>query len=255
MKKTLRLGGRIAAAVTLMLSSTLATAETAVVRLEGGVTNYSSPPQYQDLGFAILGQPFTLEIVIPEFQRFASRDSRFTGTVAIDGTNGIGMSLNAELLHTIEGTRGRIVNPDYDPGDPSTGPEFIRVTGITTGAPQGNASLTFADGKLVGFNYSVGRDVLQSYDSFIQDLQVVGFGLSELSLALDTFTLVSDRNPPGGSFGGWIPTEFLLFTAGNYSASVTGISTAPVPVPAALPMLLGGLAALGGMVRRRKLAA
>jgi len=253
MKNSLFTGSRIAAAVTLMLTSTLATAETAVVRFNGAVTDYFSPAQYQDLGFTVIGQTFTLELVIPEFERYASRDNRFTGTVALDGTNGIGMSLNSEFLQTLEGTRGRIVNPNYDPNDPSKGPEIIRVAGVTPGAPLGDAFLTFADGKLVGFDYSVGRDVLQSYDAFIRDLQVVGFGLGEISLSLNGFTLTSERQPPSGNaydpYNGWIVTEFMQFSPNSYTASVTGIST--VPVPAALPMLLGGLATLGGMARRR----
>jgi hypothetical protein len=91
------------------------------------------------------------------------------------------------------------------------------------------------------------------------DLGSVTFGLTSPPTNSFSSIVVSGTSSAGTSFlpgftvaGG---DSFTIFYADGISAPVSvdfSFSTTPVPVPAALPLLIGGVAALGAVARKKK---
>ncbi|AXI45984.1 hypothetical protein C1J03_08095 [Sulfitobacter sp. SK012] len=85
-----------------------------------------------------------------------------------------------------------------------------------------------------------------SLDSFLS----VALGVGTYVLSLSDWGFAESEARSG------VNSTFFLGTYGDYQVTFTGIDTAPapVPLPAALPLLLGGMSVLGFVGRRRSRA-
>lgn len=243
----------------LLAMSANAYSLTAILEISGGVTHYSGPQEFADT-VGVIGFPFRAEIVVPDFQDFNPNgwQNNYHGKTSInfDGSMGAGMLLESDGHILWEGKWNAIPNPDYDSTattcapwtdpacDPAQNLSDYWVMDAAYGGLLGEATLDFDDaGNPVSFSYTVDRSWLSTFDPFIQEPELQGFGLSELTLTATGFSLVEPVNGPGW---GLDAGPVIHYTADGYTASVT-----VVPLPAALPLFLGALAGLGVMGRRR----
>lgn len=251
-------------------SSLGAQASTMVYSYEGSAS-VSIPDQYSDLNAIWESdsdfQAFSGTVIIPNYENY------LTGTHVVNlNSNGLQVSLENGLLTGIEGVRSfvQIENPDYDPSLPScssrrgcdldgdgvfetpggTNPEtiFQGAAVLPDDTQVGNeGSVTIVDGEIVSFNWSAtGTDseALAVFNERIFDNG--GFPVNIESIVLEVL----------GSTAAILVGDAYYSVGVNGLAEVTMIDTAsPVPVPAALPLLLSGMALLGGISRRRLPAA
>jgi len=124
--------------------------------------------------------------------------------------------------------------------------DVLRTTSYTFGPGNGSGS--------VAFDYS-----------FTVDSNPSAFSLAILSMTVihadNTFTTFTQQAQSGGASSTGTLTLNFSFLAGESGVLAVDLITsgqpvtaAPVPVPAALPMLLSGIAALGGCQLRRRRA-
>lgn len=247
-----------------------AQASTLIHTYEGSV-NLTIPDQYGDLYAHFNSDPdftrFFGTIVVPDYENYQ------VGTHVIDlNTNGLQLSLVNGLLTGIEGTRTPVTtpNPDYDPSLPSCSSrqgcdldgDGVRET------PRGNlptvslgqtyvpdatqvgseGSVTIVDGVLTSFDWkAIGADspALASFNTRLFDNAgfPVNIGLIDIDVVGSTSLFQIGDTFLSASIGGIAHVNMI-----------DTVSASPVPLPASLPMMLSGLALLGGGGLRRRFA-
>lgn len=245
------------AGVTALASS--AHAATAVIKFSGQIDQFIDPTGVNSSWEqTVLEQTFFGEIVIREMERFYQFGGRnspptlFDATLTFDGTDGAGLNITSDLIGGIEGQRSLVANPNYDPNLPDCGirgfnqgscapfnSTGIFVFGSDFDGILGEAALEIVDGVPSSFSWSVGEDVMSTFDGFFADRGLDNF-LAGASLELSDFTIT---NLDGTSIDG----EYMFYEAGTSHATISA-----VPIPAAVWMMGSALLGLVGVARRRK---
>ncbi|MEP5758982.1 MAG: VPLPA-CTERM sorting domain-containing protein [Litoreibacter sp.] len=199
------------------------------------------------------------------------RSFLFAGTLAVTAALG-GMVSAATLGLTTEApslssSAAFIDFLDFDPdGDLSTfGAEVDATDGLS---PAGFTEISFGIGYALSDpmgNFSGGFDVFDEDGEFLAgDLLAVGFmedvielqfgnlnGSGSGDFGSSVLALISFDDPLGANpFTSFFDGDSL--GASISISSVANTSVAPIPLPAGLPLLLGGLGFLGFMKRRKK---
>jgi hypothetical protein len=119
-----------------------------------------------------------------------------------------------------------------------------------------DGSVTFSWG--VG-HFGAGAD-FSIYQPEGETFSILLEALSSTGAVLESHTLLVDFDQPDSynlsTFAGFLRTEADIYglRATGDGLVLDNLAVAPVPVPAALPLLLSGLAGLGAMARRRRRA-
>lgn len=244
---------KAAAAVSTLFAASSIYAVTGVVNITGNVDEYHSPGAFEDLSFgdkgSIYDQTYSVQLLIPNIEKYVRRDeegnlSGFTGSIVLSDEmeNSPGIALSTSVVSNLEGSWAQIANPGYDPSKPicnawesgcDLNPFAFWSVDANYGETMGVAVLDFVNGSPTSFSYLVSRDVLATYDPFIDDITLPGFGFEEIAITASGFTLASEI-----ADNGWQNTDgtFVYFDATNSYAAVTA-----VPWPGSLALFLGGL--------------
>ncbi len=241
-------------------------AATAIIDLSGAITTVNAPssitnaPHPNLVDLALNNGAFQLLINIPDYQQYLTTAggaiTGFTGVLHSMGDDGLpnfGAYIRNNVLLTLEGSRFgmSVPNPNYDPSLPTnnaTNPLTIRSDVPlldSDGTLQGDLDLTFNQGKIVAIDYKISGAPLQGYVNRIRDLGVPDeFGIVEIGFHFGGEFLLGDERL-GDAFN-------LVFAPGGTQSAYITFTAAPVPVPAALPLFMSGVAAAGVVARRRK---
>lgn len=189
------------------------------------------------------GSPFA---VVEDFEGFDGLVSQ--GPVALGG--------GVVASSSIDATFGAVAVDLGDNGNWGAGNNFAGIGDLSfiPGSFDFDGSLTFGwtQGRTgAGALFSVYQDIGGTAEILLEALSFNGSVLESANVLIN-FADASLYN--AGSFYG-----FLRNTNDVYGLRISGdgfvldnLSLAPVPLPAALPLLLGGLAMLGGAARRRR---
>ncbi|MCA8868171.1 MAG: VPLPA-CTERM sorting domain-containing protein [Rhodobacteraceae bacterium] len=146
--------------------------------------------------------------------------------------------------------------PDPAPVDPVTGDFTITLdtaldyTGQTAGITLG--SLNIALGSTLSFNYNHTLDRL-SVGGIHFGSDVIQFNPStnDFWLFIDNFTGVAAFDQLGYTQTA-VSSNNLFYTLNHTGSVSVQVAPPPIPLPAGLPLLAGGIALLGGLRLRRK---
>ena len=165
---------------------------------------------------------------------------------------------------------GFVIQPSYEgwttTAGPGTGIE-IQYNGVA-GTPLSGENLVEIDSN---GNYSMSRDITDAgsyiFSFFYSDRPGVGAGSNGLSVLLNGDTILTVLGGDGGADTVWTPYSVsftatagsvITFSADGTSDSLGGylddVSLAMVPEPATWGLMIGGIGAIGGTLRRRKAA-
>lgn len=245
------------------LSISQAHAITGLVDVSGEITDYISPDEFADVFGGVIGQPFDAQLIIPNLESYSFEEvidgaSGFTGIVTLDGSmeNSPGFILTTPTLRGLEGNWAQFANPEFNPEAAVCNSWEVGTSCTELNQPYywsidadfdgllGYGELEFTNGSPTSFTYVLGRDVLETYDEFINEISVPGFGIQEIHIVATDISLVEPIAENGWQSNG---NAFANYTAGSVEATVTA-----VPWPASHYMLMCGLLIMGWGARKRK---
>lgn len=104
-----------------------------------------------------------------------------------------------------------------------------------------------------------GGTITFTFDQMVTILGFDAFDDIRLTTTADTGASTSVRLASDRQFASvalnWVGVTSITFDLGRHSGAIDNIRFAPIPVPAAFPLMLGALGGLGFMARRRRKSA